>query len=130
MDDRPENPVAQPWLPPPASAPAWTPAAYPPPGGPGHGPAIAALILGIAGLFLVVVGFGFLFVFSLPCSILAWVFGVQGKRRVDRGETAEHRGLAQAGFIMGVVGVALAVAAIVGWIALFVALDELHLEGV
>ena len=128
---QPENPAPEP----PATGPAETPPAswHPTPGfaaPPGNGQAIAALILGIVGLLLVVTGLGFLFVFSLPCSILAWVFGVQGKRRVDRGETAEHRGLAQAGFIMGVVGVGLAALAIVAWIVLFVVLNELNLEGV
>jgi hypothetical protein len=91
---------------------------------PGNGAAVSSFILGIAGLVLFVFpsGFGLVFVFNLPASIAAWVLGVRGKRRVDRGETHEHRGRAQAGMILGIVGVALGVLAIVGW-ALAIALS-------
>jgi hypothetical protein len=51
------------------------------------------------------------------------VLGVRGRRRVDRGETHEHRGRAQAGMILGIVGVVLGVLAIIGW-ALAIALSE------
>jgi len=71
--------------------------------------------------------FGMFFFLSLPMSVLAWIFGVQGKRRVDRGETAQHRGLAQAGLVTGIVGVVLGLLAIVGWVLVIVftsALEE------
>lgn len=86
---------------------------------------MASLILGIAGLVLFVfpAGFGLVFVFNLPCSIAAWVMGVRGRRRVDRGETHEHRGMAQAGIVLGIVGVVLGVLAIIGW-ALAIALSD------
>jgi len=81
---------------------------------------VASIALGGAGLFLLVmVGFGLLFFLNLPCSILAWIFGVQGKRVVDRGESPQHRGLAQAGMITGIVGVALGVLALIAWILVF-----------
>jgi hypothetical protein len=91
---------------------------------PGNAAAVASFILGIAGLvtFIFPSGFGLVFVFNLPCSIAAWVLGVRGKRRVDRGETHEHRGRAQAGMILGIVGVVLGVLAIIGW-ALAIALS-------
>ncbi len=88
---------------------------------PSNGTAVAALILGIAGIVLFfVAGFGLFFFLNLPCSIMAWVFGVQGKRKVDRGQTREHRGLAQAGVVLGVIGVVLGILGIVGWVLLFV----------
>ena len=78
-------------------------------------------MLGCAGLFMFfVVSLGLLFFINLPCSVAAWVLGVQGKRRVDRGETLGHRGLAQAGLVTGVIGVGLGVLGIVGWVLLFV----------
>jgi hypothetical protein len=115
---------------PPPPPPAWqqTPSApWPHAYGkaPSNTPAVWSLILGIAGLVLFVFpsGFGLVFVFNLPASIAAWVLGARGKRRVDRGETHEHRERAQAGMILGIVGVAIGILAIVGW-ALAIALSE------
>jgi hypothetical protein len=90
----------------------------------GNPAAIWSLILGIAGLvmFIFPSGFGLVFIFNLPASIAAWVLGVRGKRRVDSGETHEHRGRAQAGMILGIVGVVIGVLAIIGW-ALAIALS-------
>jgi hypothetical protein len=84
---------------------------------PGNNSAVWSLIAGIGGLVLFVfpAGFGLLFVFNLPASIMAWVLGVRGRRAVDSGRTHEHRGQAQAGLVLGVVGVVLGVLAIVGW---------------
>jgi hypothetical protein len=120
----PTGPPVQP------SVPAWqqTPSApWPHPYGKasGNSAAVASFILGIAGLvaFIFPSGFGLVFIFNLPCSIAAWVLGVRGRRRVDRGETHEHRGRAQAGMILGIVGVVLGVLAIIGW-ALAIALSE------
>ena len=120
-------------LPPPPPPPAYTTA--PPPSGPpvqqtpsapwphaygkapGNSQAIWSLIAGIAGLVLFVfpAGFGLVFVFNLPASITAWVLGVQARRRVDTGKTHEHRGQAQAGIVLGVIGVIVGVLAIIGW---------------
>jgi hypothetical protein len=107
---------------PPPTGPAWqrTPSApWPHVYGkaPGNGAAIWSLVLGIAGLvtFVFPAGFGLVFVFNLPASVAAWVLGVRGKRRVDRGETHEHRARAHAGMVLGIVGVVIGVLAIVGW---------------
>ncbi len=90
--------------------------------------AMASLVLGIAGLVLFVVpgGFGLAFIFNLPCSILAWVFGVQSKRKVDRGEARGRRSMAHAGMVLGIVGVMLGVLAIVAWVLAFSLDDDLR----
>jgi hypothetical protein len=54
------------------------------------------------------------------------VLSRNGKRKVDAGETPKHRGLAQAGVIVGWVGIGLSILAIAGWILAIVlsATDE------
>ena len=86
------------------------------PGPPANDRAVLALVLGIGGLVAFFgARLGLIFVLNLPPSIAAWVVGVQARRRVDRGETDQHRAVAQAGLVMGVVGTVLGVLAIVGW---------------
>ncbi len=64
--------------------------------------AIVALVLGIVGL-----------VFCLPTAIVAWILGKQELNAITRGESsAQGRGLALAGFILGIVGTVLVVAVI------------------
>jgi Domain of unknown function (DUF4190) len=74
-----------------------------------NGLAIAALVLGIAGL-----------VFN-PCgvaSILALVFGYMAKGQIDRApETQGGRGMAIAGIIMGWIGVAILV---IFWVVIII----------
>lgn len=87
---------------------------------PGNGEATAALVLGIIAIVLVVpLG---IFAITLPlaliCAVIAIVLGRSGRRKVDRGQTSQKRGQAQAGFIMGVVGTVLAVLAILGFVLL------------
>jgi hypothetical protein len=100
------------WAPPPGwppPAPAWQPAQgwgyYPAPvdEGPDNGPAVTGFILSVcaAGLWFIS---GFLL---SPISLILAIVGIfvsrAGKRKIDRGETRKHRGLAQAGFIVGIV---------------------------
>jgi hypothetical protein len=84
--------------PPPAVAPSPRPAARP-------GSDVPSLVAGIAGLVLFVfpAGFGLVFVFNLPASIMAWVLG---RNAGERGRT---------GMVLGIVGTALGILAIVGW---------------
>jgi hypothetical protein len=93
----------------------WTPYAAPDTG-PGNGQAIAAFVLSLSGLALLLLSAGLLFVISIPCAVLAMVFGRKGKRRVDSGETAKHRGLAQAGWVIGIVTLVLSLLSATGWI--------------
>ena len=149
-ESMPEAPEATPYVPPqpvaaaraPAPATDWwrdegqQPATHPqaPWGGAvpaarsaGNGAAVASLILGIAGLVLfLVAGFGLLFILNLPCSVLAWILGVQAKRKVDRGETTERRGMAQAGIALGIIGTVVGGLAIIAWALGFIFSDELR----
>jgi hypothetical protein len=93
----------------------------------GNGQALASLLLGIAGLVLFFAsGFGLVFVLNLPCSIMAWVFGVQGRRKVARGETTERGGMAQAGMVLGIVGTVIGGLAIIAWALGFLLSDDLR----
>lgn len=65
-----------------------------PPVRPRNGMGVAALVLGIVGFLIG------------PTSILAIVFGRIGLNRVARGE-ATNKGVAQAGFVLGIVTLAL-----------------------
>lgn len=117
----PSPPPASPApTPPPTGAPApgqpIGPLPPAPSGPPANDRAVLALVLGIGGLVAFLgARLGLIFIFNLPPSIAAWVIGVQARRRVDRGETDQHRAVAQAGLVMGVVGTVLGVLAIVGW---------------
>jgi hypothetical protein len=66
---------------------------------------------------LLVISFGLSTIISLGLAIAGVICSRQGKRRVDAGETPKHRGLAQAGFVIGWVGVGLSILAIIGWAA-------------
>jgi hypothetical protein len=96
----------------------------------GNSSARWSLIAGIGGLALFVFpsGFGLLFIFNLPCSIMAWVLGREGLRRADAGEGPEQRGRAQAGMVLGIIGVVLGVAAIVAWAIAIATSEELRNE--
>lgn len=96
----------------------------PAPARPSNGSAVAALVLGIAGILITFFFAGFLFFVSLPCSIAAWVLGVKGKKLATPNPELEPtkpagRGMAQAGLICGIVGIVLAILAIVFWVLLF-----------
>ncbi|WP_398662189.1 DUF4190 domain-containing protein [Streptomyces misionensis] len=75
---------------------------------PQNGMGTAAMVLGILSICL----FCLYGVVSLVLGILAVVFGVKGRRRAERGEATNH-GQAQAGLIMGVIGIIVGVAMIV-----------------
>lgn len=62
-----------------------------------NGMGIAAMVLGLLGLVCVL---------PLIGSILGIIFGMIGLRKVDEG-LADNRGMAQAGLVMGWVGVGL-----------------------
>lgn len=100
--------------------PGYAPWAYAPPQ-PDNNPAIVGFIFSLVGIALLLFTVGLSTIVSLGCSITAVVAGRKGIKRVDAGETPKHRGFAQAGFWVGVVGVVLAVAATVVWAFVVVA---------
>ena len=134
--ERPETTAQGPARhPPPGPAPYGTPYVLVPqwpaePRGKENALAIVGLVCSIAGTGLLIVSFGFLWFLSLPLSIAGLVCGVLGRQKVDRGELHTGRGLGQAGFIVGIVGVALHVLALVVFVVLFGllfgSLDELQ----
>ncbi|AQS67283.1 DUF4190 domain-containing protein [Streptomyces pactum] len=72
---------------------------------PQNGAGTTAMVLGILACCMFC-AYG---VVSLVLGILAVVFGVKGRRKAERGEATNH-GQAQAGFIMGIIGIVLGVA--------------------
>ena len=95
---------------------------YPPPWGyaqpqpPDNGQAVAGFVLSIVSLGLLFISVGLSSIVSIGCAIGGIVCGRNGKQKVDSGQTPKHRGLAQAGYIIGWVSLALSVLATIGWI--------------
>jgi hypothetical protein len=80
---------------------------------------------------LLVISFGLSTIVSLGCAIAGVVLSRNGKRKVDSGQTPKHRGLAQAGFVVGWVGVGLSSLATVVWILVFAlgpTADEIRID--
>ena len=95
--------------------------AYPPPWGypqqrvPDNGPAVVGFVFSLVSVGLLVISAGFSSVISIACAIIGIVYSRKGKRKVEAGETPKHRGLAQAGFIVGWVSLGLSVLATIAW---------------
>ena len=121
--------------PPPAAGPAYQPPpgygpppgyAYPQPWGyaqqsvPDNGQAVAGFVFSLVSLGLLVISAGLSTIVSIGCAIAGIICSRNGKRKVDAGETPKHRGLAQAGFIIGWVSLGLSILATIAWIAVFV----------
>jgi hypothetical protein len=90
--------------------------AYPQQSVPDNGQAVAGFVLSLVALGLLVISAGLSTIVSLGCAIAGIVCSRNGKKRVEAGETPKHRGLAQAGFIIGWVSLALSLLASIGWI--------------
>jgi hypothetical protein len=123
--------AGQPYQPPPGygQPPAYAPPpgyAYPPPWGypqqqvPDNGQAIAGFVLSLVSLGLLIVSAGLSTIISIGCAIAGIICSRNGKKKVDAGETPKHRGLAQAGFIIGWVGLGLSILATIFWIVVIV----------
>lgn len=68
-----------------------------------EGLAVASLVLGIAGFV----------VCPLICSILAIIFGQQAKNKIRMDPSLQGEGMAQAGFILGIISLAIGVIVLV-----------------
>jgi len=136
--------------PPPAPPPAWgpPPGGYPPPTAPPAAPpaqpypgygqppppysyapqppqpanndAVAGFVLSAAGLGLLFFSAGLSSVVSLAAAIFGMVYSRRGRRRIEQGHTTRNRDLAQAGWVVGIVGLVLSVLATLFWGALLV----------
>jgi hypothetical protein len=102
----------------PAPAYGWQ---QPPQPQPDNGPAVAGFVLSIVSVSLLVLSAGLSSLISLGCAIFGLVYSRKGKRKVESGETTKNAGLAQAGFIVGIVSICLSALATAIWIAVVVA---------
>ena len=80
--------------------------------------ALWALVLGIVGLAMLLLSFGFLFAVTLPCSVAAWVLALRARRQLGAGRSGAGAGQATAALWLGRIGVIAGVAAMVILIAL------------
>jgi hypothetical protein len=88
---------------------------YPQQAVPDNGPAVAGFVFSLVAGGLLIISGGFSSIISVGCAIVGIVYSRKGKRKVDAGETPKHRGLAQAGFIIGWVSLALSILATIAW---------------
>jgi hypothetical protein len=100
--------------------PAPPPWGYPQPPVPDNGQAVTGFVFSLVSIGLLVVSAGLSTIVSLGCAIVGIVCGRNGKRKVDAGETPKHRGLAQAGYIIGWVSLGLSILATIAWILVVV----------
>ena len=98
------------------------PWSYPPDAGaPDNGAAVAGLTLSITAGALLVLSVTTSTIISVVCAALGIYYSRKGRDRVDRGETPKHRGVAQAGFVTGIVTLGLSIFFTILWL-LFLAL--------
>lgn len=107
-------PGQQPWQP----QAAWATG----PREPDNGAAVAGFSLAMVGGGLLVLSGSLSTIVSLGLSIAGIIYSRKGKAAVDAGKTAKQRGLAQAGFIIGIVSTVLSLFLTVVWILFFVLL--------
>ena len=84
----------------------------------GNATAVWALVLGIAGLALLLVSFGTLFIVTLPLSVAAWTLATRARAAIAAGRATTGQAQATAALWLGRAGVIAAVAAAVVLIAL------------
>jgi hypothetical protein len=120
----PQAPGPEPELGPrPHAPPAAPPPAYhPQPVEADNGPAVTGFVLSLVAGGLLIISGGISTIVSLGLSIAGIVQSQRGKRRVRSGETTRNAGLAQAGFVIGIVSLVLSAIATVAWIAIVVLL--------
>ena len=130
LGDRPQPPPPPPGYgyppPPPPPPPGYghQQYAYPPPQPqwgypqqvvPDNGPAVAGFVLSLVSGSLLIISGGISTIVSIACAIIGIVYSRKGKKKVDAGETPKHRGMAQAGFIIGWVSLFLSILATIAW---------------
>jgi hypothetical protein len=109
----------------PPQPPGWGTPAYvyqPQPQVPDNGSAVAGFILSISSGVLLWMSAGLSSIVSIGAAIFGIVYSRKGRRRVDEGETPKHRGLAQAGLIIGIVSLVGSIIATLLWAGFILAL--------
>ena len=99
----------------------WSYAQQPAPPQADNGPAVAGFVLSIVSVALLFLSAGLSSLISVGCSIFGIVYSRKGKKKVEKGETTKNAGLAQAGFIVGIVSLCLAALATLIWIGVVIA---------
>lgn len=89
---------------------------------PDNGPAITGFVLAMVSIGLAIFTVGLSSIVSVLCAAFGIYYSRMGKRKADVGDTAKHRGLAQAGLICSIVGLVLAIIATLAWAVFFVLL--------
>ncbi len=87
---------------------------------PSNDAAVASLITSLTAIGFLVLSTGILAPLTLIASIVGIVLGRKGMKNVDEGRTRKQRDMAQGGFISGIVGVVIAVLAIIGWVLIVI----------
>ena len=82
-----------------------------------NGQAVAGLSLSIGSLTLLAFSAGMSTIISIACAAMGIHYSKTLRARVDRGETTQNRGVAQAGYVMGIVALVLSILCTIGWIA-------------
>jgi hypothetical protein len=109
------HPPTYAYPPPPPPGYGYQQYAYPQTAVPDNGQAVAGFVFSLVSLGLLVISAGLSTIVSIGCAIAGIVCSRNGMKKVDAGETPKHRGLAQAGFIIGWVGLALSILATIAW---------------
>ncbi len=117
----PPPPPGQAYPPPPGYAYPPQPWGYPQqPPVPDNGQAVAGFVFSLVAVGLLVISAGLSTIVSIGCAIVGIICSRNGKKKVDAGETPKHRGLAQAGYIIGWVSLGLSILATIAWILVIV----------
>jgi hypothetical protein len=114
----PAPPYAEQPTQPQAPPPAWEPQRTEP----DNGPAVTGFVLSVVAGGLLIVSGGISSIISLTCSIFGIVYSHRGKARVRDGVTSRNAGLAQAGFIIGIISLVLSVLATAAWLIIVILL--------
>ena len=104
-------------------APGW----QPPPWGyapvssePDNGSAVAGFVTSLAAAALLVMTFGIMSAITTFAAPFGIYYSRKGKQAVAEGKTRKHAGLAQAGFVIGIVTLVLSLLAVIGWIVVII----------
>ena len=110
---QPQQPAPGYWQPPPAPLPQQPP----------NNDAVAGFTCGIIGASLLFFTGGLSTIVSRVHGLVAIPYSRKGKRNVEEGRTPKHKGLASAGYVIGIVTVLLSIIAIVAWVLIFTTVD-------